>query len=55
MMGSGGMGGMGGGMGAQTASTVPPEQRFASQLEQLANMGFIDRQANIQGWFIMKH
>ena len=27
----------------------PPEERFASQLEQLANMGFGDRQANIQG------
>lgn len=30
-------------------SSQPPEQRFASQLEQLANMGFVDRQANIQG------
>ncbi|XP_067933008.1 ubiquilin-2-like [Watersipora subatra] len=28
--------------------TMPPEQRFADQLEQLANMGFVDRQANIQ-------
>jgi len=26
----------------------PPEERFASQLEQLASMGFVDRQANIQ-------
>ena len=26
----------------------PPEQRFAGQLEQLANMGFINREANIQ-------
>ena len=26
----------------------PPEQRFASQLDQLASMGFVDRQANIQ-------
>ena len=26
-----------------------PEQRFASQLEQLASMGFIDREANIRG------
>jgi len=25
-----------------------PEQRFASQLDQLASMGFVDRQANIQ-------
>ena len=29
----------------------PPEERFASQLEQLASMGFVDRQANIQGEF----
>ena len=27
----------------------PPEQRFAAQLEQLATMGFINREANIQG------
>ena len=27
----------------------PPEERFASQLDQLASMGFVDRQANIQG------
>jgi len=26
----------------------PPEERFASQLDQLASMGFPDRQANIQ-------
>ncbi|XP_023333532.1 ubiquilin-4 [Eurytemora carolleeae] len=26
----------------------PPEERFASQLDQLASMGFADRQANIQ-------
>ncbi|GFS07754.1 ubiquilin-1 [Elysia marginata] len=26
----------------------PPEQRFASQLEQLATMGFVDREANIR-------
>merc|ERR1711894_660552 len=26
----------------------PPEERFASQLEQLASMGFVDRQAKIQ-------
>lgn len=39
----------GGGGTNPAASTVPPEQRFASQLEQLGNMGFIDRAANIQG------
>ena len=31
------------------ANIVPPEQRFQIQLEQLANMGFHDRSANIQG------
>ena len=30
-------------------STQAPEERFASQLDQLASMGFVDRQANIQG------
>ena len=29
-------------------SAQPPEERFASQLEQLASMGFVERQANIQ-------
>ena len=28
---------------------VPPEQRYSSQLEQLAMMGFVDREANIRG------
>ena len=27
----------------------PPEERFRTQLETLASMGFVDRQANIQG------
>ena len=26
----------------------PPEVRFASQLQQLASMGFVDQQANVQ-------
>lgn len=30
-----------------------PEERFASQLDQLASMGFVDRQANIQGGSIL--
>jgi len=54
MMG-GGMGGMGGlpgagGMGAPPAANDgrPAEERFASQLEQLAGMGFTDRPSNIQ-------
>jgi len=29
-------------------TTTPPEERFASQLDQLASMGFVERQANIQ-------
>merc|ERR1712083_167693 len=29
-------------------ATQQPEERFASQLDQLASMGFVDRQANIQ-------
>jgi len=35
-------------MATQRNPQVPPEERFASQLEQLAGMGFVDRQANIQ-------
>lgn len=31
---------------------TPPEERFRVQLETLASMGFVDRQANIQGNFI---
>jgi len=30
------------------ANVPPPEERFSTQLETLANMGFVDRQANIQ-------
>lgn len=37
--------GVGGAGGAQ----LPPEERFASQLEHLASMGFVNREANIQG------
>jgi ubiquilin len=53
--GDGGMGGMGGmppmgGMGVppNPADARPAEERFATQLEQLANMGFSDRPSNIQ-------
>ena len=31
------------------ANVPPPEERFRTQLETLASMGFVDRQANIQG------
>ncbi|CAD5122358.1 DgyrCDS10795 [Dimorphilus gyrociliatus] len=32
----------------QQQNNQPPEERFASQLDQLASMGFINREANIQ-------
>ena len=32
---------------------APPEERFRTQLETLASMGFVDRQANIQGIFFI--
>ena len=32
---------------------APPEERFRTQLETLASMGFVDRQANIQGTCIL--
>ena len=37
------------GMANQGLNAPPPEERFQSQLETLASMGFVDRQANIQG------
>ena len=32
---------------------TPPEERFRTQLETLASMGFVDRQANIQGILLL--
>lgn len=29
------------------SASVPPEERFRTQLEQLRDMGFVDQQANI--------
>lgn len=37
------------GMSTGANPTLPPEQRFATQLEHLASMGFVNREANIQG------
>ena len=37
-----------GGLPASAAPRVPPEQAFAAQLQQLADMGFYDREANVQ-------
>ena len=31
----------------------PPEERFRAQLETLTSMGFVDRQANIQGDYLL--
>jgi len=44
-------GGLGGAAGAPQQPALAPEQRYQIQLEQLANMGFHDRSANIQGKF----
>lgn len=37
------------GMATGSNSNVPPEERYRSQLEQLASMGFVNREANLQG------
>lgn len=39
------------GVGMQADNTQPPEVRYQSQLEQLAAMGFANREANLQGEF----
>merc|ERR1712048_1455022 len=51
---AGGFGGLGGGLGgasarpaAPAADTRPPEERFATQLQQLEQMGFTNKQNNI--------
>ncbi len=36
------------GMAGQGLNT-PPEERYRTQLETLSSMGFVDRQANING------
>lgn len=36
------------GMSSGMDTTIPPEQRYHSQLEQLASMGFVNRDANLQ-------
>lgn len=36
-------------MGATGNSQAPPEQRYSQQLEQLTAMGFVNREANLQG------
>lgn len=41
------------GMSTGANPTLPPEQRFATQLEHLASMGFVNREANIQGTLLI--
>ena len=43
-MGGGGMGGMGG----APADSRPPRERFATELQQLKEMGFQDEETNLQ-------
>lgn len=33
------------------SSNQPPEERYRSQLEQLSSMGFLNREANLQGQY----
>ena len=42
-----GQAGQGGQVGGNSGQ--PPEERYRSQLEQLTAMGFINREANLQG------
>lgn len=37
------------GMSTGNNPNLPPEQRYSTQLETLASMGFVNREANIQG------
>lgn len=47
-MGMGGAGGGGMGMGGAAADNRPPEERFATQLRQLNEMGFFDFERNVR-------
>merc|ERR1712151_877078 len=47
-MGNGMMGGGGGGGLANPADTRPPEERYATQVQQLESMGFPDKHSNLQ-------
>lgn len=43
------------GMATGNNPNVPPEERYRSQLEQLASMGFVNREANLQGNVVTKN
>lgn len=36
-------------MGTTANPQAPPEQRYSQQLDQLTAMGFLNREANLQG------
>ena len=48
MAGGGGAGGMGGFPNAAPADTRPPRERYASELQQLKEMGFTDEETCLQ-------
>lgn len=50
--GFGGLGGAGGAASGQPSDSRPPEERYASQLQQLRDMGFVDGQANLRALLI---
>lgn len=37
------------GMSTGANSNLPPEERYSTQLDTLASMGFVNREANLQG------
>lgn len=41
-----------GGLASGANQNQPPEERYSSQLETLASMGFVNREANLQGMTI---
>lgn len=40
-------------MNSPASAGQPPEERYRAQLEQLAAMGFVNRDANLQGKFFV--
>ena len=52
-MGAGAGAGAGtGGQGGPPSDARPPEERFATQLEQLQTMGFVDGRRNLQALIV---
>lgn len=43
------------GLSSGNNPNLPPEQRYSSQLETLASMGFVNREANLQGAIQFDH